>query len=490
MGALRELIDHLTGLEQPYFAVDGGSGAALLAQLPAMDDRLRPADSPHHADLLVVVEPITDKLLDAVLETYGNLASPRHVVVVGPCGIEQYGVDAPFVRLEDHLPVTARVAGADITGGARSTADAITRAIRRERHRERIEPPPREPEETLIPIRAASEKEIATEDLVLSIGPVQRVTAGPVRLLLVMDGEQVVRAEVRSGYAEREIERLFRSRSWSDGVSLATLLDPLAPLSGRSAYLQALESLHGIVPPPRGRLLRERALRIERATSHAFWLVRFSDLLAYDRLIAEARRIASGLAAMASPPEALIPGGWDRHVDARSARHRDPAGLREAIARLTEWLRSDRLFGLRTREVGVLPASRAREVGVSGPILRASETAEGDARARTLARLEQMSDDLVQAARFLDLLPEGRERAHWSDAPPPVGAAESQVPGPRGTITLQLESQGGYQPHSVRWARPSALHLAMVPELLPGHTLPDALATVASLDLSMAEADG
>ena len=489
-GVLRTWMDRLLALERPYFAIDGGSGGALLAQLPAVDDRLRPADSPHHADLLLVVEPVTDQFLDAILETYRSLAWPRHVVVAGVCGVDRYGVDAPVVRLEDHLPITSRVEGATTAGSVASTADAIALAVQGERIRRRIETPVQTPEEILIPLRSAEEKELATEDVVLSVGPVQSVAAGPLRLLLLMDGEQVVRAEVRSGYAARQIERLSRNRSWSEGLSLATAVDPLAPISGRLTYLQALERLHGIAPPPRARLLRDIALRIERATSHLFWFARFAELLAYDDLLAEARRLAARLATMAVPADALIPGGWAREVDRPGADPRVPAGVWEGVRRFTHRVRSDRLFGLRTRGIGVLAADWATEVGASGPVLRASETAEGDARARALARLEAATDDLEQVTISLDRLPEGAERTPWPDSTPPDGAAESQVSGPRGVLTLQLESEGGEGPSGVHWARPSAVHLALVPDLVAGHILPDALTAVASLDLSMAEADG
>lgn len=489
---VRGLLDRLAALERPYFAIDGGSGAALLAQLPTVDDRLRPAKSPRHADLLVVVEPVTERLLDAVLECYRSLAHPRRVVVAGACGADRYGKDAPLVRLEDHLPVAFRVEGAGAAESVGAAADALARAMRGGRggRTVHVEIPERAPEEILIPLRSSAEQEIATEDVVLSVGPVQSATAGPLRLLLLMDGEQIVRVEVRSGYAAREIERLAVTLPWAENASLAAALDPLAPISGRVAYLQALESLHGIVPPPRAQHLREIALGIERATSHLFWFARFTGLLAYGSLTAEARRLAVRVAAMAALPAAIVPGGWRREADPWAGGTRVPEERAEEVRRFAHTVRSDRLFGLRTRGIGRLAADRAREVGASGPVLRASERAEGDARARALARLEAAAEDLEQAAALLARLPTGAESARWPGSPPPVGAAESQVAGPRGTLTLQLESDARERPAGVHWARPSAVHLGLIPELVLGCTLNDALTAVASLDLCMAEADG
>jgi NADH:ubiquinone oxidoreductase subunit D/Ni,Fe-hydrogenase III small subunit len=483
-------IDRLAALERHYFAIDGGSGAALLAVLPGVDDRLRPADSPHHADLLLVVEPITERLLDAVIETYRHIAPPRHLVVAGVCGTDRYGMEAPLIRLEDHLPVAFRVGGNTTAEFVRSTADALALAIRDMRIRRRIEVPERTPEEIFVPLRSSAEREIATEDVVLSIGPVQTVAVGPVRLLLLMDGEQVVRAEVRSGYAAREIERLSCERPWSKGLFLAAALDPLAPVAGRTAYVQAMEVLHEAEPPPRARQLRESALHLERAASHLYWLARFANLLAYDALARQARSLAAAVSAGILTADAVVPGGWDGTATVGGTDRGVPAGLADDVHQLARHLRADRLFALRTRGVGVLSAARAQEVGTSGPVLLASEASAGDAWARALMRLEGVANDLRQATDILAQLPEGDERVPWTATPPPKGAAESEVSGPRGTLTLQLESAGGDRPAGVHWARPSAVHLALVPELVAGHTLPDALAAVASLDLSMAEADG
>ena len=487
-GALRGWTERLAALERRYFAVDGGSGAALLAELPAVDDRLRPTDAPRHADLLLVVEPVTERLLDALAETYRSAGQSPPVVAVGAPGPDRYGPGTRLARLEEHLPVVLRIE-ADPTGGsARRTAQALALAIRGQPLQARTEVPEGAPEEVFIPLRSAGEREIATEDVVLSIGPIQQAAAGPVRLLLLMDGEQVVRAEVRSGYAAREIERLSCQRTWVEGLSLSAALDPLAPIAGRMAYAQALEVLHGVEPPPRALRLRESALRRERAANHLFWLVRFADLLAYPHLAREARHLAAACAATLLPSGAVVPGGWEP-AGAGPSEGITP-GLIESVRRLEKTLRADRLFGLRTRGVGVLSAARAREVGASGPVRIASETSDGDAWARTLARLEAAAEDLLHAVELLAHAPEGEERVPWPAVPPARGAAESEVTGPRGRMLLELESGGENRPSGVHWARPSALHLALVPELVAGRTLPDALTAVASLDLSMAEADG
>lgn len=475
-------LDRLAARERRYFAIDGGAGAALLAQLAVVDERLRAAESPHHADLLLVVEPVTERMLAAVAESYRNVAPPRHVVVAGREG-------AGAVRIEEHLPVAVRVGEAATLGTAHEIARAVALAVRGMRVlRPADADMERTPEEVLIPLRTPEEREIATEDVVLSVGPVGAPTAGPVRLLLLMDGEQVLRAEVRAGYAARGLAERARGRPWAEGLALAGALDPLAPLAGRMAFAQAVEVLRGQVPPARALRLREAALRLERAASHLVWLVRFAELLGYGALVARARRLAAAGGAVVPPAEALVIGGWDAAAGGSAATI--PAALPAEVARLARALRADRLFALRTRGVGVLAAERAREAGASGAVLAASVSSRGDAWARAIARGDAAADDLRAAAEILARLPAGPERTGLPETGAADGAAESQVEGPRGTLTLEMKADGSGAPAGVFWARPSAAHLALVPELVVGHTLPDALTAVASLDLSMAEADG
>lgn len=535
-GALANWLEPIARLERRYFAIDGGAGAALFALLPGVDDRLRPTDSPRHADLLILAAPVSERLLPSVIDVYRNSPAPRQVVVVEDVACADHvgalasavdgarvdgarvdgarvdgasneaigatpvdaapddGSQVAGVRVGDYLPVACRFRG--------NLADPATvRALARE-----IQGAPRTPfdvtverplEEVLVPLRAAAEREIATEDVVLSVGPIQHVTAGPLQLLLTTDGEQVLRAEVRSGFAARGLERAMNARSterpWSDALALAEVIDPIAPAAGRLAYVRAFERLHRVEPANRIATLREMTLGLERAASHLAWLTRFADLLGYDALAAESRRLTAALGAERLAVGAIVPGGWD---DAGAVRLPEPPTLERlagTVRRVATRLRADRLFGLRTRGIGVLSAERAREIGASGPVLDASERGAGDARARVFARLREAIADLdaagtgaAQALSDSGCVPVGIPPGEAA----PAGAADGHVRGPRGALTLRLVSTGVGHAPEVSWSRPSRIHLALVPELVTGLTIPDALVSLASLDLSMAEADG
>ena len=65
-----------------YFAIDGGSGAHLLAALDGYSPYLRPVASPRHADLFIIVAPISQKLVPALVEIAKALPHPAHVLLI------------------------------------------------------------------------------------------------------------------------------------------------------------------------------------------------------------------------------------------------------------------------------------------------------------------------------------------------------------------------------------------------------------------------
>lgn len=491
MGAMSgaRWLDKLAGLDRRYYAVDGGGGATLLAQLPAADPRLSPVTSPRHADILLVVEPVTAALLGVIAEVYRQMPSPRRVVVVGP----RADHDGAALSLEHHLPVAVRV---NCSPAAPASPAAVAEAARRAPATDGDEITPlaevSSPDEQFVPLRPVAEREIATEDLIMSFGPVQPATAGPLQLVLTMDGEQVVRADIRSGLARRGIEEAQTAMRWNDLRQGATI-DPLAPVAGRFAWTEAVEHLHGIVPSTTAERQRAFALQIERAAGQFIWLTRFADLMGFHSLTDEARRLAATAAAYLPAATAAPRNCWYDSLPPRGRAWDDLDRLAQSAYKLVSRIERNRLFAARTRDVGVLSAERASAAGASGAVLHASESGAGDARSRVLSRLAAAAADLANCAFLARSAAGGASRAEHSaipDSPPPAGTAVVHAQGPRGVVTLALESSGGERPTRIRWRGPSRAHLTLVAELVVGHTVPELLVCVASLDLSMAEADG
>jgi len=472
-----------------YFAVDGGTGAHLLAALGGADPALQPVAGPRYADLLLVVAPVSRTLLPALAEIARALPQPAGVLIIsaGP----EYGVARPgLVAVADLiglLPGAGRVPWADVPT-VLAAADAAPRLM--------VAPAPAWVPDT-IPLPGRRAREIATELAVWSLGPIAPFTAGPVRVLLTCDGEQVVQAAVTAGYAARGIAAAMGAATWADAALLARALDPLAPLAGQLAYVQAIEQLQGWAPPAATQESRAAALAIERAVNHLWWLVRFARLLAAPALVDRAYRLATAVAAAGRERWAAPPAAWiapQQPAPAQPAVSDRLQRLADTTRSLAHALAADRLLALRTVGIGRWSPDQPAESGVSGPVLQAGTGRAGDVQARLLTRLSAAADDLILAGE------QGRVAANSGGAvaaaPPggpwavPAGETVAQVEGPRGRLSLRLHSVAGPGPAQVTWQRPSAALLGIVPGLLAGQKLADAEIILASLDLAMAEADG
>ena len=486
--AQRRWFAHLRQKPRHYFAIDGGSGAHLLAALSERHPYTRQVASPRHADLLLVIEPISQKLAAAIVELAKTLPHPAHLLIAGE---SEAGYDnlqgTKDVRLEDIFPGAHRVPST-------SLEDVLEAILSLEQATEIANIDQPGVDETTIQL--PQEQELATELAVLSLGPVQSFTSGPLRLFLICDGEQVLSAQIDASYAYRGIATAMKQAEWQEALHLARRLDPLAPLAAQLAYVSTVEQLQGWQAPQQVLRLREAAIALERVENVLWWLVRFANILA-DPLLTRrtyglATRFTGGISlCWREPPSTWILPQYSVSTPALRGNTASVAQLRqlaEEVETLSRHLERSRFFALRTRGIGVLKAERLEAAGVSGPVLQASTYGAGDIQSRIVARLDAAKRDLREAA---EILAAGESSplhtAHWKV---PAGTAHVTVKGPRGDIGLRLESSGTEKPTDVEWLRPSAALLPLLPDMLAGETLADAEALVASLDLVMAEADG
>jgi len=473
-----------------YFAIDGGSGAHVLAALSDRHPYARQVASPRHADLLLVIEPISQKLSAAVVELAKALPRPARALIVGEHVAGPGNVpESERVHLEVLLPGARRITPTSVE----SVLEAI---FHPEQSAELANIDQPGIDETTIQLPQKQEQEMATELAVLSLGPVQPFTAGPLRLLLICDGEQVLSAQVEAGYASRGIAQAMTRVDWPQALHLARRLDPLAPIASQLAYARAVEQLQRWQPVSQVAKLREATAAIERAQNALWWLVRFARILADAALTSRAYQLGSRLAGDSTQSWRQTPFNWvlpQQQVPFSAVAGSSEVAVRlQKIATEVEALRRDiernRLFALRTRGIGVLATERLKEAGASGPNLQGSEEGAGDVQSRVLARLDAATLDLRQASETLMAGESAPTHAASWDVPP--GEAHVTVRGPRGDIGLHLVSEGEEQPAHVEWQGPSTALLSMLAEIVAGQKLTDAEIIIASLDLAMAEADG
>ena len=469
-----------------YFAVDGGYGAHLLAALSGYSPYLQAVASPRHADLLLILAPITQKLVPAIVEIAGALPHPAHVLILSEPSSEQArsaGMDIADVEtLFQGTRTITTASPADVLHALTDTAPWAELAVN----------DVTVPEAQTIQLPSRHEQELATELVVLSLGPVQPFTAGPLRLLLICDGEQVLSVQVESGYAHRGIAQTMLQAEWQQALPLARSLDPLAPLACQLAYVQAIEQIQGWQLSPPMVALREAALSLERVHNRLWWLVNFMRLLADAQLSDRAYQLATSFEACMAQlwqqhPSTYILPQWEGRVAHNEASMTQLQHLADALETFTAALARNRWLMLRTRNIGVLSSAYLQEQSRQAEVLSENEPGNYDVQHRLLNHLQRTVTDMRNAVTIMsnnELPPTHAE--NWLL---PVGEAQVTVDGPRGPLGLHVSSDGSKKPLHVAWQCPSAALLPLLPQLLSGQKLADAEIIIASLNLAMAEAD-
>ena len=208
-------------------------------------------------------------------------------------------------------------------------------------------------------------------------------------------------------------------------------------------------------------------------------------------------------------------------------------------------LTRNRIFVDRTRNVGIISRADAIDYGLTGPNLRGSGVdydvrkahpylvyreldfevpvgSVGDSYDRYLVRMEEMRQSVRLIRQCLAKLPGGDD----NDAKEPINVPDGKVvlpakdkvmtsmeelihqfmlvtqgvnapPGeiyfgaenPKGELGFYINSRGGGTPYRLKIRAPSFCNLSILPHVLPGHMMSDAVSILGSIDFVMGECD-
>ena len=111
-----------------------------------------------------------------------------------------------------------------------------------------------------------------TDELVINMGPQHPSTHGVLRVVLRLDGEKVVDADVVIGYLHRGIEKLSENRNWTQIILLTDRMDYVAAATNNVGYCETVEKLMSLEVPRRARYVRTILCELQRIASHCLWL--------------------------------------------------------------------------------------------------------------------------------------------------------------------------------------------------------------------------
>ncbi len=395
--------------------------------------------------------------------------------------------------------------------------------------------------------QAFEQEELRGEKMILNMGPQHPSTHGVLRLVVELDGEEIVDVQPDIGYLHRGDEKIAENMTYTQFIPYTDRLDYLAPLANNVAYACAVEKLMGIEVPPRCGYIRVICAELARLSSHLLGIGAMSmDIGAmtvflyafrereviYDlcELICGARFTTSytriGGLANDMPPEFL---------PRLRAFLKD---LPRTIDEIDRLLTRNRIFIDRNRDIAVLSRADAINYGVTGPCLRASgvewdirkahpysryEDFEfevpvgtvGDCMDRYLVRMEEMRQSIRILHQAADRMPAGPYNApeakvvlpekeavltrmeelihHFINVTQGVNAPEGAVyfsaENPKGELGFYIISNGGGAPHRLKIRAPSFVNLQALPLISRGHLMADMVAILGSIDFVMGECD-
>src|ERR671920_247782 len=114
--------------------------------------------------------------------------------------------------------------------------------------------------------------ELETEGMTLNIGPQHPATHGTLRIVVRLDGEQVVWADPVPGYMHRGYEKLCEVRTYPQVTTLINRIDWLGSFCNEVPFILAAEQLMGVDAPERAQHIRTILFEMGRIANIVLFL--------------------------------------------------------------------------------------------------------------------------------------------------------------------------------------------------------------------------
>ncbi len=390
-------------------------------------------------------------------------------------------------------------------------------------------------------------KDTHPEHMVLNMGPQHPSTHGVLRLVLELDGEQIVDVVPDVGYLHRGMEKLAETKGYHKFIPYTDRLDYMSPMSNNTAVCMAVEKLIGIEVPERAQYLRVILCELARISSHLLWLgtsaldigamsvflYTFREREAiYDlyEMVCGARFTVSymrigGVAVDVPPP---FKPAVQNFID----------DFTRKIDEYETLLTQNKIWRMRTEGIGVISAEKAIEYALTGACLRGSGVdvdlrrdnpylvydrldfdvplgEHGDTYDRYRVRMEEMRQSRRIIQQALDQMPEGPVKIgdnkvafperhsleHSMEAlihhfllasegvKAPAGEVYHAIEAPKGELGFYVVGDGTGYPKRMRIRSPSFVNLSALPEMSRGHMIADLVAIIGTIDLVLGDCD-
>ena len=354
------------------------------------------------------------------------------------------------------------------------------------------------------------------------------------------------------GYLHRGVEKLGENLNYNQAIVLSDRLDYISSAANNVVFALAFEKLLKLEIPRRARLLRTIVSEMARICNHLLWLATHALDIGAMTVFLYCFRDREWLLNIFE----RICGARLTHSYVRigGVRRDFPQEAIDELYKFTEEFPSriydyetlidiNRIWLKRTKNIGVVSAEEAINLGLTGPVLRGSGVPydvrkykpydaynevdfivptgkNGDTYDRYRVRMEELRQSNRIIRQCLDKLPETKGEPVLAENAPdllipekkkeikgvphpkrgiifkaqeidvvPAGEAFASIESPKGELAVYVVSDGSNKPWRLRIRTPSFIHISALPYLVKGHLIADVVAVIGTLDVVLGDSD-
>ncbi|KZV89795.1 NADH dehydrogenase I, D subunit [Exidia glandulosa HHB12029] len=334
---------------------------------------------------------------------------------------------------------------------------------------------------------SGSRKEATLRHFTVNFGPQHPAAHGVLRLILELNGEEILRADPHIGLLHRGTEKLIEYKTYTQALPYFDRLDYVSMMTNELSYSLAVEKLLNIQVPDRAKWIRTLFGELTRILNHLMavlthvmdvggltpflWgfeerekLMEFYERVSGARLHAAYFR-PGGVAF--DLPHGLLDDifMWATQFSSR-------------VDEVEEVVTGNRIWKQRTIGVGVVQSLR-----IIGQCLNKMPTGayKVDDHKLVPPPRASMKESMESLIHHFKLFSEGYSV--------PPGETYSAIEAPKGEMGVYLVSDGSNRPYRCSIRAPGFAHLAGADFMMRNHFLADAVAIIGTMDLVFGEVD-
>jgi len=350
----------------------------------------------------------------------------------------------------------------------------------------------------------------------LPLGPFHPLFEEPEFFKLYVDGETVVDIDVRIGYNHRGIERLAETKDWDQDTFLIERICGICSTSHPFAYINAVEDLLGVSPPPRAKYIRVVIAELERIHSHLLWFGLAGHFIGYNTVFMWAWKyrehildICERLTGNRNHYAMFKPGGVRRNFTDEQIEWtlKKLDLLWSPIEMFIGAVLDDPVLHARLKGVGILTKEDGIKWCALGPTIRGSDIdidvrkddpyaaygellekgvwkvitfTGGDVFAKAAVRLLEIVESLKMLKYCMENLPSGDIDLGLLEIPAGEGCGHAEAP--RGEVFHYVRSLGDNRPSRHKIRAPTYMNLPTFKSTCKGESIADVALIAASID--------